>query len=193
MPSASLAEPRYSSTCSAAPAFIPQLRCNRAPRHFEVIELRGDIAPQLPRPPSRVRCCGRALRRARRGSWAARRARSSTRTTTLALDAANSPGGGAEQEDVARLALDRKVLIDRADERALRLFDHAEVAGFGDHAAVEQRGQPRRAARTQHAVDPVAVDEGTRSARRLRPRRWPACRASPRTSRAADRETALRG
>ena len=126
-------------------------------RRLEVVELGGDVAAQL------ADRCGKLDAAARRfaepeGDRGGRAVGVLDPHHAFALDPADPPGGGAEQEDVAGLALDGEVLVDRADERAFRLFDDAEVARFGDHAAVEQRGQPRGAARAQHAVDAVAVN-----------------------------------
>ena len=85
----------------------------------------------------------------------------------FAFDASDAPGRRAQQEDVAGVALDREVFVDRADEGAVRLLDDAEVAGFGNHAAVEQRGQAGGASRAQHLVDAVAMDQRTRASAAL--------------------------
>ncbi len=62
------------------------------------------------------------------------------------LDAQDPPRGVAELEDVAARRLDREVLVERADERALGLEQHAVVAGVGDRAAAEERRERARAA-----------------------------------------------
>ena len=76
-----------------------------------------------------------------------------------ALDAQDAVGGVAELEDVAGHALDGEVLVDRADDLALRLQQHLVVGVVGDGAARGERGQPRAAPAAQHAVDGVVVDQ----------------------------------
>ena len=140
------------------PAAALQLRAGR----LQIVELRGHIAAQLAHGGRELDAAARRLAQPERD-----RGRRAVRVLdphhALALHAANAPGGGAQQENVARLTLDREILVDRPDERALRFLDHAEVAGFGNHAAVEQRGEPRRPARAQHAVNPVAVNQRVRA------------------------------
>ena len=75
-------------------------------------------------------------------------------------DAADLPGGVAEQEDVAGDALDGEVFVDRADVGLVGFGDDAEVAEFGDGAAVLQGGQAGGAASADDAVDAVEVDQG---------------------------------
>src|SRR5437870_3072378 len=76
-----------------------------------------------------------------------------------ALDAADAIGGVAELEDVAGEALDREILVDRADDLVFRLEQYLVVGIVGDRAARGQRGQPRAAPAAQHAVDRVVMQE----------------------------------
>ena len=57
-----------------------------------------------------------------------------------AFDAQDAVGRVAELEHVARDALHREVLVDRADERVIGFGDDAVVAGLGDRAAGGGRG-----------------------------------------------------
>ena len=118
---------------------------------------RRDAAPT---PRSTARRCAPAPRRARTGSWAARRRRHAPARSRL--DLADLPRVRAEQEHVARHRLDGQVLVDGADERVVGLGHHAVVAGLGDGATRGERGDarpcargprrsPRRGARTRRA------------------------------------------
>ena len=69
------------------------------------------------------------------------------------------PGGVAELKDVARHALDREVLVDRADERLVRFEHHAVVGDLGNRTARRQGEQPRCPPGAQRGVDLVAMDE----------------------------------
>ena len=62
------------------------------------------------------------------------------------LDAQDAVGDVAELEHVPLQALDREVLVDRADELRLRLEDHLVVGRVGNRAAGGERGQARAAA-----------------------------------------------
>ena len=44
------------------------------------------------------------------------------------LHALDPPGSGAQQEHIARQALDREIFVERADHRAFRLGDHLVIA-----------------------------------------------------------------
>ena len=124
------------------------------------------------------------------------------------LDAADAPRGAAEQEHVARHALDRPVFVDGADEGVVGVGDHAVVGDLGDRAARGERGEPRAAPAAQHAVHAIAVHvrgaatapgldtlrDAARAPRRSRSRASccvrarrgaPARRAPPRSSRSA--------
>src|SRR5262245_65885383 len=77
-----------------------------------------------------------------------------------ALDALDAIALVAELKDVAGHALDREILIHRADELVLRLEQHAIVRIVRDRAAGGQRGEARAAAAAQHMIDGVMVDQG---------------------------------
>ena len=76
------------------------------------------------------------------------------------LDPADLPGVAAEQEDVAGHGLDGPVLVDRADERVVRIGHDPVVAGLGDGAAGHGCSQAGALARPQLAVDLVVVEVG---------------------------------
>jgi len=63
----------------------------------------------------------------------------------------------AKQKNVAGEALDRKILIDRADEGFFSLSDDAKLGRLGNRAAGSDRRQPRPAAGPQPAVDLIAM------------------------------------
>src|SRR5260370_30146071 len=63
-------------------------------------------------------------------------------------------------EDVAAHALDRKVLVDRADDLILGLEQHLIVGIVRDRTAGGQRGQPSAAPAAQLVVHRVVVNEG---------------------------------
>ena len=75
------------------------------------------------------------------------------------LNAPDAPRGGAEKEDVAGHALDGPVLVHGSDDSLVGLRDDAVVAQLGDRAAVLDGHRPRVAARAQHAIDAVAVQQ----------------------------------
>ncbi len=75
------------------------------------------------------------------------------------LDAANAPGRGAEQEDIARQAFDGEVFIDGADGGAFGLSDDEVVGILGDRAAGCDRCETRAAAAANTAVDLIAVQK----------------------------------
>ena len=110
----------------------------------------------------------RQLGRARRGLAQPERDRGRRAVGVLhphdaRLDAADAPRCRAQQEDVARHALDRKVLVQRADERALRLRQHSVVGHVGDRAAALERRHARASPSAQHAVDAIAMEVGVRA------------------------------
>ena len=70
-----------------------------------------------------------------------------------------SPGEVAELEDVALEALDRKVLVHRADEGVVRLEDHPEIGVVGNGAAGGDRQHARSAPASDPAVDRVVMDQ----------------------------------
>ena len=73
------------------------------------------------------------------------------------LDAQDAPRGVAELEDVAGHALDREVLVDRAEASPVRLQHHVVVGVVRDRAARGHRGEAGAAPGAQRAVDDVAV------------------------------------
>ena len=66
----------------------------------------------------------------------------------------------AELEDVARQALEGEVLVEGAHAVPIRQQHHVVVELVGDHARIGDGGEPRAAARAQHAVDGVVVQVG---------------------------------
>ena len=76
-----------------------------------------------------------------------------------ARDLQDAPRRVAELEDVAGVALDREVLVERADERVVRLEDDAVVGDLGDRAARRLGEEPRAAAAANGGVDLVAVHQ----------------------------------
>ncbi len=77
-----------------------------------------------------------------------------------ALDPENAIGMVAELEHVAGHALDREVLIDRADRLVLGLEQNAVIGVVGDGAAGGQRRQPGAAAAADEVIDGVVMDDG---------------------------------
>src|SRR3989304_952290 len=73
------------------------------------------------------------------------------------LDAADAPGGRAEEEDVAGHALGGEVLVQRADERAVGFGQYAEIGDLRDGAAALDRRHAGAPLSAQHAVDAVVV------------------------------------
>ena len=76
-----------------------------------------------------------------------------------ALDPQDAVGGIAELEDVAGHALDREILVDRADYLILGLEQHLIVRIVRDRAAGGQRGQPSAAPAAQLMVHRIIVNE----------------------------------
>ena len=74
--------------------------------------------------------------------------------------APDPPRGIAQQHDVARVALDGEVFVERADHDAFRFGHHREERGVGNRAAAGDGGQPRSAARAQFAVHAIAMQVG---------------------------------
>ena len=78
-----------------------------------------------------------------------------------ALDALDAIALVAKLEDVAGHALDREILIHRADEMVLGLEQHLIVRVVRYGAAGGERGEPRAPPAAQHVIDGVMVDQGT--------------------------------
>ena len=81
------------------------------------------------------------------------------------LDAADAPRRRAEQEHVARQALDGEVFVERADDRPVGLGDHEVLRVVGNGAAGRDRGETRAASAAHDAVAPDRDGETRRSAR----------------------------
>ena len=79
-------------------------------------------------------------------------------------DLQDEPRRVAELKDVAGAALDREVLVERADERVVRIEDDAIVGDLRDGASRRLREQPRATASAHGAVDLVAVEQGRATA-----------------------------
>ena len=109
---------------------------------------RRDLLGQLPGPPGRLALPVRHRRRRAVRVGHPDRAR---------LDPADPPGVGAEQEDVARPALHRPLLVDGADLDLVGFGHDPEVAELGDGPARGQRGQPGAAAALDRSVHLVPV------------------------------------
>src|SRR3990172_9467984 len=77
------------------------------------------------------------------------------------FNAADAPGGGAEEDNVAGHALDREVFVERANEGAFGFGQHAIVGDLGDRAAALDGGHARAAAAADDAGDAVAVKVGS--------------------------------
>ena len=84
----------------------------------------------------------------------------SDRSSLTARDLQNEPRGIAQLKDIARVALDREILIERADERVVRLEDHAIVGNLRDGAARRLREEPCTAASADGGVHLVAMHQG---------------------------------
>ena len=74
------------------------------------------------------------------------------------FDAPDAVRRVAELEDVAGEALDREVLVDRADLLPRGLEHDVVVRVVGNRAAGGERGQARALAPAQHAVDGIAMN-----------------------------------
>ena len=74
------------------------------------------------------------------------------------LHAADAPGGVAQQNDVARQALHRKVFVHRPHLCAVRLGDHRVVERVRDGPARREGRQTGAAPRAEPAVDPIVME-----------------------------------
>ena len=75
--------------------------------------------------------------------------------------ALNAPGRGPKEEDIAGMALNREVFVERANQRAFRLGNDLKLRRLGNRAAVGDGDEPRAAASFDHAVDLVAMEHRT--------------------------------
>ncbi len=78
----------------------------------------------------------------------------------FAFHAADAPRSVAQQHDVARIALDGKVFVERADHDAFRFGDHGEERSLGNRAAAGDGRQPAAPPRPQLPVHPIVMDVG---------------------------------
>jgi hypothetical protein len=76
-----------------------------------------------------------------------------------ALDAQDAIGVVAELEDVAGKALDREILVDRADRLVFRFEQHLVIGVVGDRTPRGQRGEACAAPAAQPAVDRVMMQQ----------------------------------
>ena len=81
-----------------------------------------------------------------------------------ALDAQDAIRAVAQLEDVARQALDRKVLVQRADESAGRLEHHLVIGVVRNRSTTGDRGESRAAPRAQAVIDRVPMQVGAAAA-----------------------------
>ncbi len=77
------------------------------------------------------------------------------------FDAADAPGRGAQQEDVAGHALHGEILVHRAHRGAFRLGHHQVLRGVRNGAARSDGGEPRAAPAAQPMVHRVAMQVGS--------------------------------
>src|SRR5438552_11809064 len=73
------------------------------------------------------------------------------------LDAANTPGGISQQNDVIAIALNGEVLIERAHYCAFRLSHHGIKRCIGNRTTAGDRRQPCPAPGSQFPVYAVAM------------------------------------
>jgi hypothetical protein len=71
----------------------------------------------------------------------------------------HAPRRVAELKDIARVAFDREVFVQRPDEGVFRLQEHAVVGHFGDRAAGGERQHARAAPAAEAAANFVAMHE----------------------------------
>src|SRR5215471_1223117 len=76
-----------------------------------------------------------------------------------ALDANNAVALVAELEDIAGHALDREILVDRADDVIFRLQRHLIIGIVWNRAAGGQCREPCASSAAQYAIDAVVMDE----------------------------------
>ena len=79
-------------------------------------------------------------------------------------DAQDAPRGIAELEHVTRQRFDREVLVQRAEEMALGLEQHAVVEDLRNRSAVHDRVESRAFAASEFLVETVVVNQRTASA-----------------------------
>ena len=107
-----------------------------------------------------------------------------------AADLQDAPRRVAELEDVAGHALDREVLVQRADERVVGLEHDAVVGDFGNRAA----GRDRQHARAAAAAQPCRCTSSRWTSAPRRPRRVakPSASIATTASKSLAREVAVR-
>ena len=167
-PSAAAAAPRYSTSCRAAGRADANLLGQPAARGLSrwiAAQTCGEIGAQARNRDRKL--VGAARRLAEPEGNSRRLAMRVLDPDGPALDPLDAIRGVAELKHVALHALDREILIDRADDMVLRLQHNLVVGGVGNGAARGQRGRARAAPAAQHAVDGVAMDERGAAARRV--------------------------
>ena len=76
----------------------------------------------------------------------------------FAFHAANAPRAVAEQHDVARVAFNREIFVERADDNSIRLRDHREQSSLRNGSATGDGSQPAAAAGAQFVVHPITME-----------------------------------
>ena len=76
------------------------------------------------------------------------------------IHAQNAPGGVAELKDVPRHALDRKILVHRADEGFARFDDNTIIGIVRNRAAGSQRDETRAAPAAHAMMDRIMMHQG---------------------------------
>ena len=97
-----------------------------------------------------------------RNGW--RRAVRILHANAARFHAPDAPGRGAQQEDVARQALDGEIFVQRSDRRAFGFGDHQIVGGLRNGSAGSDGRQPRAAPPAHPAVDLIAMQERSAAA-----------------------------
>src|SRR5436189_143790 len=147
-----------STTIVCCVGITPRI-CFEAARYSTIWRAAGSGSPGISRPTHATADWGSASRSEM--SWRSRDTASDSSAVRVhdphlaRLDLANEIGGVAELEDVARHALDREVLVERADERVGGLEHHPVVADVGDGPSRRYRRESGAATGPQPAVHPV--------------------------------------
>ncbi len=81
--------------------------------------------------------------------------------TGLAFDAANAPGSVTQQHDVARIAFDGEVFVQRANDNAFGLGNHCEQCCLWNRAAAGDGCKAGTPARAEFAIDAIVMQVRT--------------------------------